>query len=290
MKLRVERRRILRWVFGVAGLTFIAAALVRTWNRTGEISLPEAATMGVAGLLVLAGLAGAGRSWLSLFDRGARSQLLADFYMAQLGKYIPGGGLWQAAGQVGFAADSGLTKTRVAAAFAVHAVIQLVAAAFVGGFVVLDASVAPWLRAVAALGIAAPLLLHRAWMAGVLQWLGRRLRLDGAEVDPPAQGAIVRSGIWGLAPIVGFGLAFGALVHDLDPALGILAATAAFALAWAVGFAVLPVPSGLGVREAVLVVLLGGEAGVVVAASVGLRLLAIIGELVMVGITRRLRR
>ena len=71
--------------------------------------------------------------------------------------------------------------------------------------------------------------------------------------------------------------------------MGVARGAVAFAMAWAVGFALIPFPAGLGVREAALVVLVGGSAGVAVAASLVLRLLAIVGDILLMAVTRRIR-
>ncbi len=286
---RPTRRRILRYGFGLAGLIFMAFALSETWDRSRETVFPDLPTLAIAEVLLVAGLVGAGLSWLALFGDNAPRRLLSDFYMAQLGKYIPGGGLWQAAGQIGLATESGYTASKVAGTFGVYAVVQLTAAAFLGGFTVLSGSAAPWVRFAALGALLTPLLMHRAWMAALLVRVARWTRRDPEELSPPPQGAIVRAWLWALIPIAAFGLAYGALVHDLDSSLGVVSAGVAFALAWAVGFALIPFPSGLGVREAALVVLVDGTAAVVIAASIALRLLAIVADLVLVAITRRRR-
>ncbi|MDY7102689.1 MAG: hypothetical protein S0880_16025, partial [Actinomycetota bacterium] len=71
------------------------------------------------------------------------------------------------------------------------------------------------------------------------------------------------------------------LVAEVPP----LTAMAAFGLAWAVGFVAVPLPAGLGLREAVLVLALTGIAGVdadaVIAASLVHRFVLLSAELVM---------
>ena len=62
------------------------------------------------------------------------------------------------------------------------------------------------------------------------------------------------------------------------------AATAAFCASWAIGYLVLPLPSGLLVREAVLVATLPGLAtGLVLAASVAHRLTGFVTEAALAG-------
>lgn len=94
--------------------------------------------------------------------------------------------------------------------------------------------------------------------------------------------------------LMGAGFAFlvrGATVHTLS----ILDATGVYAAAWAVGFLVIIVPGGIGVRESVLVFLLTPITGVSTAAllSVAARLWSALPELVftaLFGVYERARR
>lgn len=282
------RRRVARVAFGVVGLAFVVVALARTWDDSQD-QLPGIGILVIAALLMVGGLVGGGISWITLFGPGAPRGLIADFYLAQLGKYVPGGGIWQAAGQVGLSTTHGLTAMRVAGNLAVHGVIQLTSAAAIGGLLVFATDLPGWLRLFCGLGLATPLLLHRTWMAAVLRRLGNRFRAEAADAEPPDQRTIIRSWLWSLLPITGFGLAYGVMIHTLDPGIDVWRGAVAFAMAWAVGFALLPFPAGLGVREGALLVLLGGSTAVVVTTSLALRLLAIVGDLILVAATRRIR-
>lgn len=285
----ISRRSVLRIVFGVIALAFVVVALLSTWDETQDQKLPDPATLAVAGVLVVITLVGGSMSWLTLFGRGASRRLISDFYLAQLGKYIPGGGIWQAASQVGLSASPELSATRVASNLAVHAVIQLSAALTIGGFLVFNTDLSGWLRILCGLGLAAPLILHRSWMAFLLGRAGGRMGLDVTQASPPDQRTIVRSWLWGLFPIAGFSVAFGLMIHTLEPGVSIWQGAPAFAMAWAVGFALIPFPAGLGVREAALVALVGGSTAITIAASITLRLLAIGGDIILASITRRIR-
>lgn len=284
-----NRRRLLRIVFGLVALAFVVVALLNTWDETQGQNLPDAATVTLAGVLVVSSLLGGGLSWHALFGKGAPRRLISDFYLAQLGKYVPGGGIWQAAGQVGLSASPELSATRVTSNLAVHGVIQLSAALTFGGFLAFNPDLPGWLRSLCLVALAAPLILHRSWMAFLLDRIGSRFRLDRAQMTPPGQRTIVRSWLWSLLPIAGFSLAYGVMINALQPGLSVWRTGSAFAMSWAIGFALIPFPAGLGAREAALLVLVGGSAAITVAASIILRLLAIAGDLVLVAVTRRIR-
>lgn len=285
----ISRRKVLRIVFGAIALAFLVVALLSTWDETQDQKLPSPVTLALAGALVVTTLVGGGMSWLALFGKGAPRRLISDFYLAQLGKYIPGGGIWQAASQVGLSASPELSATRVTSNLAVHAVIQLSAALTIGGFLAFNTDLSGWLRILCGFGLAAPLILHRSWMAFLLGRAGGRLRLDVTQASPPDQRTIVRSWLWGLIPIAGFSVAFGLMIHTLEPGVSLWRSAPAFAMAWGVGFALIPFPAGLGVREAALIALVGGSTAITVTVSITLRLLAIGGDLILVSLTRRIR-
>ena len=281
--------RLARYAFAVVGIAFTVIALWQTWDRSRQSLLPDGITMLLAGALVVAGLVAAGRSWLVLFARGPSWRLVGDFYLAQLGKYIPGGGLWQAAGQVGMTTSSGYTATRAAGNFAVHAVVQFAAGAALGGLLVLNGALPLWVRATAGLGLLAPVLLRRSWMSTLLRRLSDLVRLKLDELEPPSQAAIVRSWAWAVACLFAYGLAYGLMVNSLENGVGFVYSIFAFSLAWAIGFGLVLFPAGLGAREAALIIFVGGSAAVVLAASLALRLLAITGELTLALVTRARR-
>jgi uncharacterized membrane protein YbhN (UPF0104 family) len=115
----------------------------------------------------------------------------------------------------------------------------------------------PWLE----LGIVVSSILA-SWLAWrIVPWLAARLGGRQAEIGlTPRQNLL----LWGsttLLYVAFWGLQGGALVAITQTlcgglVLGVFAATAAFGLAWAIGFLVVFVPAGLGVREWTLSALL----------------------------------
>jgi hypothetical protein len=79
------------------------------------------------------------------------------------------------------------------------------------------------------------------------------------------------------------GASFAALMRSLDHDVPVLAAVGANALAFGLGLLALPVPSGLLVREGLLVAMLHPVAGAaaIVTAAIVQRLVAIAAEVVM---------
>lgn len=137
-----------------------------------------------------------------------------------------------------------------------------------------------WLLAVLplALLVTAPPVLNR--LLGLVMRMARRPPLP---VPISARG-ILRAATWALVSWLTYGVHVWVLAGQLAPAGPLLLArtTGAFAAAWCAGFLLVVVPAGAGVREAALILLLGGgvltrpEATVVAVVS---RLLFVVGDL-----------
>jgi glycosyltransferase 2 family protein len=276
--------RGLRLLFGIVGLVFMVMAFKETWVRSQGHVLPAWWHMAGAGALVLAGLAGAARGWVCLFGgQGSEKALTEAFYTAQLGKYVPGG-MWQAVGQVGLSRRGGISLVQATTGFAVQALTLVAAGGTVGATLALVGFHLPvGVRAFALLGLALVLPLRRAWMTRLLGPLARLAGSKGIEALP-SQGAILRSYGWGIWALAWIGAAFALLACSLQVTGSPAALVPAFALAWTIGFLAVPFPSGLGIREAVLISAVGSPAGAapVIVASVVHRLITMLGELVMI--------
>jgi hypothetical protein len=172
---------------------------------------------------------------------------------SQLFKYIPGG-VWQSQPLV---EHGGIG---LAGRFA-WATLLGAALAVVGGGT-------GWVRVLAAVGVA-------ALVAGLAHWLSVAAAAWGLVFACLAAVAIGASG----------GLVAGALGSDVP------GSARAVAAAWGVGVAAVPVPGGLGVREAALTVILGDDAAPIAATHRLITLVsdATLGFTAMV-YTRRRRR
>jgi uncharacterized membrane protein YbhN (UPF0104 family) len=94
----------------------------------------------------------------------------------------------------------------------------------------------------------------------------------------------VHAYLFGLGNLISYGAAYAVLLTDVADVNPFIAGSALCA-AWVAGYLVVPLPSGLGVREAVLVAALPGAAASLVAASVAHRLLGIGAEATLAGLT-----
>ena len=121
-------------------------------------------------------------------------------------------------------------------------------------------------------------LVDRRWMVWILHKIPRT-RDASSDLVPP-QRAILLTYLAALVTIatlgIGYLIVLGSFGAVDDPWLVV----SGFAIAWLVGFLLVPLPSGLGAREAVLVAILHGTfpSSVLVAASVYQRVVLIATE------------
>jgi glycosyltransferase 2 family protein len=243
LELATARRvRVAAQLLLAAGLVFVGLRLHSIWHDS-HVDLGEVDWWAAAGALVLAvgAVAATAAVWL-LILRGlgvkTERRWAGIFFQAQLAKYIPGT-VWQYAGRTGLARGRGIPLRPVAVSLPVEIAASIGAA----GVVSLLVFGAWWIPAVLTLTAAPPLILRRA---------SRNAVRAAAAVFP------LNVGVW-IAIGVSFWLTASALVHtplhDLPVYVG------AFTIAWLVGFVSVYAPGGIGVREAILVVLLRGRLG-----------------------------
>lgn len=281
----VAPRRRFRWkaVVGLAGLGGLAIAALTTAREADGQNLPSAGAFAVALALQVTALAFAARSWVVLFPPTAdRRALAASIYTSQLTKYLPAGGFVQVASQVALASEHGGVAA-AALRLPVFSLNTVVAGATLCSILVLDGDLAGWARALAACGLLALGLLHRSVMAAALRLVRRIVPRVPDPADLPPQRSILASFGFALANMVAFSATFALLLGDLVNVDPITTAAAASA-AWVIGYLIVFVPSGVGVREVVLLAALPHVAtGTLLATSVAHRLLGLVSEAAMAG-------
>ena len=272
---------------GVVGA--VALALMARWEAVapalGRISL---GSLGAALGAVLAGILATFLCWRAILgDLGGRLPVPAGarlFFLAQLGKYLPGS-VWPVMTQMELGRDHQIPERASGATVGVFLLVV------VGTGLAVTAAAAPllgpdavhaywWLLAALPLTVlvAVPPVLNR--LVGLAMRLARRPPLP---VPMTARGLLAAVG-WSLASWLAYGVHIWVLAGEFGGVGGLpllARATGAFAAAWCAGFLMLLAPAGAGVREAALLLLLGGvlswpQATVVAVVS---RLLFVIGDI-----------
>lgn len=280
----MKRSRIEAIVY-LLGLAGLVVAVRSVSGSSGQ--LPGPIPLVGAGLAGLVSILAAGHQWSSLLGLEGRDGLVArrSFYTAQLSKYLPGGGAVQVTSQFVLTKRLGIPGGRIAAATLLAALHSATSGLALGVLIVFEPELPTWIR-IAVLGL--PLVLMTSHPA-VLRLLFRLVaRVSGRfERANPSFGSasIVRSLALGLVNLVTIALSFAILAHAADGDLRFVPLIGAFCLAWTAGFVVLPLPSGVGVREVALLFLVPSTTeGVLLTAAVGQRLLTLVAEVSVVAV------
>jgi uncharacterized membrane protein YbhN (UPF0104 family) len=281
----MKRRRLLQTILLLLGLAAIAVTIAETVHDAKGRVMPSTGALVIAGLFCVAAIVASARAWAGLFsdllvERANRVLLRGTFYLSQLTKYLPAGGAVQAASQLGLAPTAGVPLKRAAVAFPVSIVGAVAGGATIGAGLVFATDLPGWVRVLSLLGLSSVILLHRGLLARVLD-LSRRVihRIPTADQLPRQRDILLFYG-WALITIgslcAAYTVLLGSLVSDQHP----FQVFCAFAVSWVIGFLAIPIPAGVGVREALLVGLLPGVGTApLLAASLALRLLSIGSEL-----------
>jgi uncharacterized membrane protein YbhN (UPF0104 family) len=296
---RLVASRALRFGFVLLVIAFMAYALISQWDKAWA-ALSALSGWSVAGAL-LAGVLAPGPAMLAwrtlLADLGSPLPLPAAtqvMFIGQLGKYVPGG-VWQVVATVELGRDHAAPRKRTFTATVVAMAITLASAlaltALALPFTSAEAARDYWW--VLALVPLALICLHPrvlTWALNLALRLARKEPLERAVRLP----AICRALGWTVLGWLLLGVQTWLLVADIHGGgfADFLPATAAFILAWSVGFLTIFAPGGLGTRElamtAALAPLMSQPQALVVA--VVARLISTVADLAWAGLAFTLSR
>lgn len=284
--------RLLRWGFVACAAALGIVALVQNWSavQTAALDLSPLTVLG-AFVSVAVGIGFTFLAWRALLtDLGSPLPLGAAariFFLAQLGKYVPGS-IWPFLAQVELGREHGVPRRRSATASVVVIAITIVAALLISSvslpFVSAEAARRYWW--LVGVGVVFAACLHPAILNPLVGYALRLARRPPLE-HPLSWSGILRATGWALASWVAFGCHIWLLVESLG-ATGatFLTSLGAFPLAWTVGFLVVIAPAGVGPREIALAAGLApilGSAQVVLVLVVS-RLLMTLGDLAYAGL------
>jgi uncharacterized membrane protein YbhN (UPF0104 family) len=264
-------------LLATVAVVFVTRALVREWDEVSD-SLVDASPGWIAAgaLIAIGGMTAIAVPWRrALRMLGGDlpwGQVVARYYLGEIGKYVPGG-VWPVLGRGELARRAGVGRSTAYSSVALSLITLYLAAMFLallgvpamvadrdssGGYV--------WVLVLLPLGLVG---LHHA----VLE----RVRALAEKVlGRPVTTTIPR---WRdtLALVVAYvpswlliGTATWAMAHALGQDASWMDVAPAAVLSWIVGFILVPVPGGVGVREAAFVAASGGSLDAGVAAAVAI--------------------
>ncbi|MCZ7587271.1 MAG: flippase-like domain-containing protein [Gaiella sp.] len=247
----------------LAGGALFAAVLVVTVREWHDVSDTVAeigpAPIGFALTMSLLGLGLSALTWrIALAELGAGVSVPAGmkiYLVGQLGKYIPGS-VWAIVIQMELARAAAVRRAQSVGAVIVAVAINILTGSALGLVVQPFIGGGSDVRYVAAgIGIVCCAVVLAPPVLGRLADLGLRfLRQPTLERRPRWPNILAASG-FSIASWLSYGTALGILAigAGADPSKTLRLALPAVALAMTIGFLVVVAPSGLGVREAVLV-------------------------------------
>jgi glycosyltransferase 2 family protein len=285
--------RLVRHGFVVAVVVALAVTL---WRLRDEVA--DSLTSISPGLVVLSLLLGILGAWLPgvvwrdlLADQGfptGRAAGQRAFFIAQLGKYLPGG-VWSLVAQVALARDLKIPGRQAATATFLTIAFSIISSLLVAA-VTLPIAFPQVVAAYWWVFLAVPVLLVLLHPRSIAWWSGTAFRLLRRPGEPVRLSWPVLLRATGLliASWLALGAHFGVLVSEVagrSASLWLLS-VGVFALAWVAGFLFVIAPAGAGVREAALVLGFSGvlPAGAVLALAVLSRVLLIVADIALAAV------
>ena len=267
----------------------VVYAVARDWSTVRDtIGRLSAVDLVVSELLVLAGLAASVLVWrASLRELGPRVAVhhAAKIYLVgQLGKYLPGS-FWAFLVQMQLASRVGVARVRALAASIVAAGVSVLTGVVVGLFLIPSIGdgevwrygVFAVLVVLCALALTPPVL---TWLVGLGLRFVRRPPLE----SPVTWAGMLRAAGWALVSWTAYGISAWVLAVGAGAPAGasFLLCFAGVALAMTAGFVVFVAPSGIGVREAVLVAALSPvlDSGEALSVALVVRLVFTLADLI----------
>ncbi len=286
-------------LIGGLGVAFVVRELARQRNQVMAVLAEARYGWLVLALIVgLASMTTIGLAWRRclrvLGYRRSGPDTLRRYFVGQLGKYVPGG-IWPVVGRAEMARRGGIPgaaaygSTLLSLGLTYLAAVLMVLLALLSGS---DGSSEVTWQPVLVLLPVGLIVLHPRILGTALGWLRRLTRRD---LDVPVPRWSVSTLLLVVHLPAWFGISFATWLVALTlsgspPNLRNL--VFATTLSWLVGFLAVPVPGGIGVREAVFVAAATSLASTGLAAAVALvaRVLFILVDLTGAGVSSLLPR
>ncbi len=270
-------------------LAFWAQFLLGNWGQLASYPWRLSAVslaLSLAALMVQIVLLGTiwWRALILVGDRLTWRSGLAVWLQAQLARYVPGG-VWEYAGRYALSAPAGAGKRTMAASVGLEMALQVLSASVFLAVALLlrqDALPSGYLVLAVLIILGCALFLSPPVFRQLVNWALHLLHRPPLEMSIAYGDIILLFGMALLAHGLS-GLGFVLFVNGLTPvdwSTAPLLATA-FVGAWLAGYLAVFVPTGIGVREGVLALLLTGVLPVTVtaAAALGYRVLIALRDL-----------
>ncbi|MGH9276296.1 MAG: lysylphosphatidylglycerol synthase domain-containing protein [Acidimicrobiales bacterium] len=266
-------------VLALVAAVFVGRALVRDRREIGDaLDGASAGWLALAAVLAVVGMTAIAVPWRRaiqlLGDDMPTGQVIRRYYVGEIGKYVPGG-VWPVLGRGELAVRWGIRRTT-----AYTSVLLSLMALYLAAMFVVVAGLPALLSGNGTGPIAVLLLLPLGLVAlhpralGAAIALVERLTKRDVHLEIPSWGSSVALVARYVPAWLAIGGATWAVARSLDPSAGVIEIGTAATLSWLIGFLLVPVPGGVGVREAAFVAAAGSlDPGIAAAVAVAARII-----------------
>ena len=278
-------------VLALIAIAFVARTLLRDRDEIAD-ALEQARTgwLVAAFLVAAVGMVAIALPWrraLRLLGGDLPlGQLVARYFVGEIGKYVPGG-VWPILGRGELARRHGVRRVAAYGSVALSLVALYLAAMFV-----VVATLPALLSGDDGTGPVAVVLLlpvglvalHPGVLTAALRFV-ERITHRHVDLELPSWRQSVTLVSLYVPAWVAIAAATCVVARALDPGADVWQVGAAAVLSWVVGFVLVPVPGGVGVREAAFVAAAGSlDPGIAAATAVAARALFIVVDVLGAGL------
>ncbi len=270
-------------LLGGLAAAFVVRTLLRDWEEIEDaLAGAEVGWLGLGLVLATAGMTAIALPWrraLRLLGGDLPlGQLVARYYVGEIGKYLPGG-VWPILGRGELARRHGVRRSAAYGSVALSLVALYLGALFVvgAGLPALlaggDGTGPIGVLVLLPLGLAA---LHPRVLRPAVR-LAERVARRPLDLQLPSwRSSVTLVGLY-VPAWVAIGAGTWCVARALDPTADVASVGVAAVLSWVVGFVLVPVPGGVGVREATFVAAAGSlDPGIAAATALAARLLFVL--------------
>jgi hypothetical protein len=266
---------------------FLSIALYSGWEdvirgfRVSPGGITWAVALNGLGLVALAG------SWAAIHERGSRAKTFYRYLSIQPVKHVPGGIAYPVSA---IGSSASVSVGEATARFLLHSLVLLCGGLTIGGLLVLDVETRP-VGFLSLCGAAVVGLIVLRWrVSGAVDAFLARLvnrffgPSSGRSPSAPARlhwRTLLAATVLAVVGLGGLAGGFSLIAASIESFSGPILLISAFSFAWAVGYAAVPFPSGIGIREGVLAFVVAGGTGLmapIAAAALLHRLCQIMSE------------
>ncbi len=249
---------------------YIGLEVAHRWSELRAQQIPGFGWLLVAIIALVVGQFVVGEAMVALDAvPSTAAQRRWIFHTAQPAKYVPLGIANAAAVVLGLSAR-GVPRRVATLVWAIHSLALALVGVAVG---LIAAPALGWSAGVSVLGVTLLLAVAPPIFGRVLRVAGRVVGVD-LRASLPASRSIVTCAALAAIAVGLHGVGFAVLVRSIDLDVGLLAAVAAYMLAFGLSVAT-PLPGGLGAREAVLLAVLVVDEATLLVPVVLVRLLLV---------------